>query len=327
MAKVHGQSFFRGKMVEKFTVNTPYPVGPVHFYKKEYTDFSVLFDTGPNTEEAKNYIKNAVDFSRLKYVFLTHCHVDHYGLGDYILKNSSAEIIMSKYDFLRYQYFDRRVGSFLELLAEIGLNDSEINSFKKVLNGFKNEAPFPENVVILEESEDLLKELGIVYIRCPGHSQSDIVYLIDGYAVSGDVVLRNIFQTPLLDVDVDDFNKRFDNYAAFTKSILKLKSIDYRVFLPGHRDFIDSIDERIIFYTDKLLNRMIGIKDYLKDYGIVYTLKKIVGAIEENPLTAYLKLSEIFFINDLLGNISLLEDSLERIGLSKLFKEKIEKVG
>lgn len=314
-------------MIEKFTVNTPYPVGAVHFYKKEYRDFSILFDTGPNTDEAKNYIKSVVDFKTLKYVFLTHCHVDHYGLADYILKNSAAEIVMSRYDLLRYQYFDKRVSSFLELLAEIGLNESEINSFKRVLNGFKNEAPFPERVLILEESEDILKELKINYLRCPGHSQSDIVYLYDKYAISGDVVLRNIFQTPLLDVDVDNFHKRFDNYTAFTKSILKLKSIDDRIFLPGHRDFIDSIDERIIFYTDKLLNRMIGIKDYLRDYGIVYTLKKIVGAIEENPLTAYLKLSEIVFINDLLGNRFLLEDSLNKLNLSEIFREKIERAG
>lgn len=314
-------------MIEKFTVNTPYPVGAVHFYRKSYKDFFVMFDTGPNTDEAKSYLNKMVDLKKTGYVFLTHCHVDHYGLADYIAERSDAKIVMSRYDFIRHDLFEKRVDAFLEMFKLIGFNESEISSFERVFRGFKKEAPFPQDVLILEESENLLKELQINYMRCAGHSQSDIIYLTGNYAISGDVILRNIFQTPLLDVDVDNLDKRFDNYGYFVKSLLKLKNIDNMKFMPGHRDFIDSVDERISFYIDKLLNRAISINNYLRDYGVVYTLKKIVGTVEANPLTAYLKLSEVLFINDLLSNTGLLKDSLRQINLLEPFREKIEKAG
>ncbi|MCB4204323.1 MBL fold metallo-hydrolase [Deferribacterales bacterium Es71-Z0220] len=313
-------------MIEKHTVNTPYPVGPVHFYVKKYDDFDVLFDTGPFTEEANKYLKENVNLGKLKYTFVTHCHADHYGLIDFLSKNSDSKIILSRHDYLRFLRFDERKNGFLNIIKDFGFSSDEINIIENVLVRFKNEVPMPENITLLEESMDILKNLEINYIPCPGHSQSDIVYLVDNCAITGDVVLRDIFQTPLLDVNIQDFKSRFLNYDEFCKTILKLKNIEERVFLPGHRDYIDSVDERILFYLNKLIERTGFIMEELKNEGVYPVLKKLTGSIYESPLKSYLKLSEIVFIDDFITNPEKIIKSLENIKIYNQLERQFDKL-
>lgn len=318
--------FYFADMIYKYTVNTPYPVGPVHFYLKSYPNYDVLFDTGPHTNEAREFLRNTINLSRLKYTFVTHCHADHYGLIDYIYNNSDSKIIISKQDYLRFERFDHRKRCFLNLLKEYGFTKPEIAAIELVLIKFKDEVPMPKDISILEESKDIIEELQISYIPCPGHSQSDIVYLIDNYAISGDVVLRDIFQTPLLDIDISNFSDRFQNYREFCKTIEKLKGIENFTFLPGHRDFIDSVDERIIYYLTKLVARASVIKDDLKYKGILFVLRNLVGDLTQNPLKVYLKLSEIVFINDFLSEPEILISTLEKLNLWDRLKDKIGEI-
>ena len=39
------------------TLPTPYPVGPVHCYTTEINDQLILVDTGPPTDETKQYLE------------------------------------------------------------------------------------------------------------------------------------------------------------------------------------------------------------------------------------------------------------------------------
>jgi len=313
-------------MIKKYTVNTPYPVGPVHFYLKNYGKYDVLFDTGPYTDEAKEYLQKSINLSRLKYTFVTHCHADHYGLIDFIYNNSDSKIILSKQDYLRMVRFDDRKRCFLKMVKEYGFSDAELSAMELVLIKFKNEVPFPKNVFVLEESKDIIEELQISYIPCPGHSQSDIVYLVNNYAITGDVVLRGIFQTPLLDIDISNFTDRFQNYREFCKTIEKLKDIENFTFLPGHRDFIDSVDERIIYYVTKLSNRALLVKEDLKYKGVSLVLRKLVGDLKHNPLKAYLKLSEIVFIKDFLSEPEMIMSVLEKVNLWNRLKDNFVKI-
>jgi len=312
--------------MKQYTVDTPYPVGPVHFYVQDYKDFSVLFDTGPNTDIARKFLKENVDLHRIRYTFITHCHVDHYGLLDFIKKNSDSDIIIPESDYLRIKRFDERKDGFLNFIKSIGFNDDSLKVMEEVLFSFKDAVTVPDEALILEKSQDILNELNISFLPCPGHSTSDIVYLVDEYAISGDVILRDIFQTPLFDMDPKNFNKRFLNYEKFCETVIKLKRIENKIFLPGHREYIDSIDERIIFYLTKLFRRTKFVKDDLHTYGIFYTLKKLINDIFTDPFKTYIKLSELFFINDFISNPDTLINSLKEVGLYNTLKNQIEKL-
>jgi len=299
--------------MQQHTVQTPYMVGEVHFYSTELNGELVLFDTGPPTPEGEACLRKNVDFKRLKYLFVTHCHVDHYGLANYILQQSDAEIFIPRRDVVKFQRHSERMERIGEILNGYGFGDDFTGPLRESFERNKVFPASPERFRIVEESDELSK-LGISYLPCPGHSQSDLAYLVGETTVTGDILLRNIFQAPLLDIDLDSFAGRFRNYDAYCSSLLNLAQLRGRRVMPGHRQYIEGVDQAILFYVTTLLERAVHVKPLrrLALSGIIEQLFK--GRLTE-PFLVYLKISEIVFMLDFLDNPTLLRSSLEQIGL------------
>lgn len=300
--------------MRQHTINTPYMVGEAHFYSMELNGDLVLFDTGPPTPEAIAYLQAVVDLRRLKYLFITHCHVDHYGLAEFIAKNSGAEVFISRKDAIKFRRHHERLEHIRELLRSYGYDRGFADRLQAVYDDKKIFPAFPGKYTLVEES-DVPHKLGIDHIGCPGHSQSDLVYLCGKYAVTGDVLLRNIFQAPLLDVDLETFAGRFRNYDAYCASLLELQSVRGCEILPGHRQYVESLDETILFYVGKLMERAAQVKR-LEGVALVRdVIAKLFGGALDDPFITYLKVSEIVFMRDFLAEPEKLKNSLEQIGL------------
>lgn len=295
------------------TILTPYAVGEVHFYSTRLDGAAVLFDTGPATPEGVTALREAVDLERLKYLLITHCHVDHYGLAHYIQENSRAEIYIPRKDAVKFTRHAERMAGMANLLRRYGFGEAFSRELREAFDRNKLLSRQPERYRIVEESEEL-RAIGIDWLACPGHSQSDLVYLVGDCAVTGDILLRNIFQSPLLDVDLETFSGRFRNYDAYCSSLLKLVRLRGLRIMPGHREPVGGVDEAILFYVTTLLQRSAKLLPFR---GVV--VKEIVERLFRGRLTdpfhIYLKVSEIVFMLDFLENPTLLKSSLERIGL------------
>ncbi|MEF3255455.1 MAG: MBL fold metallo-hydrolase [Deferribacterales bacterium] len=306
------------------TVNTPYMVGPVHFYTFELDDGSfIMFDTGPFTLEASKYIMDNLDLNRLSHLFITHCHLDHYGLLHFIRQNSKAKIFISKNDYLKYKLFKERKELLYKILIEEGFPEESITKINQVFDYFKNILPDPE-ADILEDNTDLLTKLNLRYIPCPGHSQSDIVYLYQDYAITGDVILMDIFQTPLFDLDLNKLNCRYNNYKAYINTIDKLINIQDKIILPGHNKKIDSIKVRIEWYLDKLLSRICRIHQKIMKETLYTTLISSNIDVNNDPLTLYLKLSELFFMRDFILEPNPLVNTIQKHNLDINIQKYLE---
>lgn len=308
------------------TLNTPYPVGPVHFYTFDTDDGFIMFDTGPLTMEAVTYLKNRLDLSKLRKVFVTHCHADHCGMLDFLEKNTDADIYLSRYDAILYEELDKRLEVLSGILLGAGFPVLMMDAMEQTIIHLRAVNPKPDSYRILEESEDVLEKLDLSYLRCPGHSQSDIVFLHQGYAISGDVLLRNVFTTPLLDMNFDTFDGRFSNYEAYCDTILKLKSIEDMNFLPGHKETVDSVDERIKYYVGKLFERSLKLKDPLSKNSVYDVVRTLIPETMENPLSTYLKASEVIFMQDLIEKPDRLFQSLSKIGLAGHFRKQFDQI-
>lgn len=300
--------------MRQHTVHTPYIVGEAHFYSTEINGDLVLFDTGPATPEALAFLQREIDLPRLKYVFITHCHVDHYGLAAHIAANSGAEIFLPRQDAVKLQHHAERIGQIRTLLTDCGFDDRFGRELREMFEKNKVFPVVPERYGIVEES-DVPAKLGISWLNCPGHSQSDLVYLCGSHAITGDILLRNIFQAPLLDVDLDTFSERFRNFDAYCSSILKLQQVRGYEILPGHRGHVVSLDNTILFYVRKLLERAAQVKRYGSVEKVSGVVRELFGETVADPFVVYLKVSEIVFMRDFLAAPHLLKDSLERIGL------------
>jgi 2,4-dienoyl-CoA reductase (NADPH2) len=151
-------------------------------------------------------------------------------------------------------------------------------------------------------------------LNCPAHSQSDLVYAMPDWAVSGDVLLRGIFQSPLLDVDLET-GLRFRNYAAYCTTIGKLAGLRGRKILPGHRQFVASVDRPVLFYLDRLLSRAAALKPHRHGGSVAGIVRQLFGDSLRNAFHVYLKASETVFLLDFLDDPGRLRSVLRQIGL------------
>lgn len=300
--------------MRQHTVPTPYMVGETRFYSAEIAGELVLFDTGPDTAQALDYLRRQIDLERLRHVFITHCHVDHYGLADFIAKNTRAEIYIPRKDALKFRHHERRLEHIEELLRGYGFTESFIRSVRTTVGRKGIFPPVPGRFDIVEEAE-APRRLGIDWLSCPGHSQSDLVYRVGDWAVTGDILLRDIFQAPLLDIELDTFAGRFRNYDAYCASLLRLQQLRGCRFLPGHGEGAGSLEETILFYAGKLLERAARIKAFAGVPSVSDVLRELFGDTLTDPFVVYIKISEIVFIRDFLAEPHKLRSALERIGL------------
>jgi glyoxylase-like metal-dependent hydrolase (beta-lactamase superfamily II) len=303
-------------VIEQHTINTPYMVGPVHCYTTEVDGELILFDNGPPTSAAQKYLSENLDLARLRYVFVTHCHVDHYGLTHWLQQNSDAQVFLPYRDGLKILSHDERLRDMYELLERLGFSGIYLEKLHNSLSDGKVFPPFPTSFKIVED--DMPSHLGINFLSCPGHSQSDIIYYTDDWAVSGDVLLRGVFQSPLLDTDLET-GERFKNYEAYCRTLLKLATLRDKQICPGHRISVDGVDTTILFYITKMLDRagQLARSEGCRDdnvAGVAGIVEAMFGDSLE-PFHIYLKTSEILFMQDFLKDPGRLRGSLEKIGL------------
>jgi len=300
--------------MHQHTINTPYIVGEVHCYSATLDGELALFDCGPPTDEAFAALQSRIDLSRLKYLFLTHCHIDHYGLAARIAKTSGARVLIPRADVVKFRHRDLYRSQLAALLAEIGLDTDIIHQIREKLEREHRMISLPADFEIVEES-DLPARLGIRCISCPGHSQSDMVYACDDDAVTGDILLRNISQVPVLALDLGTLSGRFRNYDAYCTSLLSLGNLRGLRILPGHRWHVESIDATIKFYVGKLLERAELVGKYLGSEPVIGIARILYGDVLRNPFFAHMKISELIFTVDFLEDPGRLRTQLEALGL------------
>ncbi len=297
---------------QQHTLDTPYMVGPVHCYSATIAGEEVLFDTGPPAPEAREYLSRNLDLSRLRHVIISHCHIDHYGLAHWLEQNSEATIYLPFRDSLKIERHEQRLQLMYDLLQFFGFSKEFLGRFAASMEDGSVFPTLPTRYRIIEE--ELPPYLGIEVTSCPGHSQSDLVLAGATWAVTGDVLLRGIFQSPLLDVDLLSC-ERFRNYDAYCTTLLKLAKLRGKTILPGHRYSIESVNANIIFYVTKLLERAAKIKQIDPARSVAEVAHELLAGKPCPPFAIYLKASELVFIRDFLDRPGSLRQALETIDL------------
>lgn len=217
-------------------------------------------------------------------------------------------------EHLRFKLGAKYLRLFGHLMADIGCDSNSIDFIRKKM-AEELTIHVPRRYEIVEES-DVPSRLGIRWLSCPGHSQSDLVYLHGQHAVTGDILLRNIYQVPIYDVDLTTVSGRFHNYNAYCASIQQLSQLRGHQIHPGHRWYIESIDETILWYVRKVLKRADLIQQHNgRTYSIGAMMDNIYGNLSTDPFLMHMKLSETVFTRDFLQNPGQLKAALQSLGL------------
>jgi hydroxyacylglutathione hydrolase len=294
------------------TIETPYMVGPVHCYTMKAKGELVLFDTGPPTDHARTYLRDNIDLNSLRHVIITHCHIDHYGLASWLEEETEATVYLPYRDALKINRYDTRMEEMNLFLLGVGFGRDYLAELRRIFESGLIFPPPPKRFRIIED--DLPARLEIDFLSCPGHSQSDMVLTSGDWAVSGDVLLRGIFQSPLLDIDLQT-GERFRNYDVYCDTLVKLATLRQRRIMPGHRQRIEGVDATILFYITKMLERVVQLHPYADDENIARIIEGLFDKNMNETFLIYLKASEIVFMKDFLGNPDRLRAALVAIGL------------
>lgn len=308
------QNVPKGAPVKQITIGMPYHIDSVHLYLFDIGGDLVLFDTGPPTEEAQRGLRENIKLDQLRYVFVTHGHIDHYGLAAFLQRESGAKVILSRTATMQLRDKVHYLSDLTCILRELGFPEASAKLLIARFKGVSKMADLAENILMAEEAQTLMDKLGVAYVECPWHSQGDLVYLLDNYAITGDVALRGVFPVPMLDVDFTLPDRvRYDNYRAFCLSIARLKRMEGKVFLPSHKDHLKDLNGWIRFVVGKLLGRAKQVAPLREMRKSVYqAVSTLFGPPEEDPFRAYLKTSEVAFLYDFLQHPECLAEVLKQ---------------
>lgn len=176
-------------------------------YLLEETISGEMAVVDPATEEIIDILKSLnCDFSKIKYIFLTHAHFDHiYGTAP-IKELTNAEIVISRVE-----------------KPSLGDNDINLSSSFLPPNGMEKIVP---DMLVDDGSIIKLGNTDIKIMLTPGHTAGSICLLFEDNLISGDTLFcESVGRT---DLPTGDMNM-------LLKSLGKIKAIDgnCRVY-PGH---------------------------------------------------------------------------------------------
>ena len=294
------------------SLDTPFSIGPVYCYSIESEDGLILVDCGLATEEAKRYYRQSFDLSRLRHILVTHSHSDHCGLAAWLAAQSGAKVYFPYRDYLKASHVNDYLRLLGDLMHGMGFDNHYYERLMAVLNAERFLAPIPQDILVAEQ--DFPKNLGVDFIACPSHSQSDLVYLTDGCAITGDTLLRGLFQTPTLEVDMEQ-GGRFNNYEAYCDSMIKLAALEGRRILPGHFQAPPTIREAQLFYVKKLLRRAERLRPWRHEANISDIISEMFAGGMKDTITVFLKAAELLFMQDFFREPERLAVSLQHVGL------------
>ena len=303
---------------------TPFPqAGNVYSYlfpgdKNNY----ILFDAGLKWENNESvffdFIENRnIDIKQISDIYISHGHVDHYGLAKTIKERSGATVHIHKNDKDKIsdnynKNYVKESGKYIKFFKRYGLDDNTIDfiiNSGKGLNYFTNQI---ENVEVTAEGDIISSKIGnfkIIYL--PGHTPGSIgLYNKENkILLSADSLLAKISPNPIVELGINGERDRFRSLPTYYKTLEKLYNMDLNLVIPGHGECITdhrkTIDNLKHFYKRRQ-SKILGI---LSDDLTVYEI-----AIKLFPKYK----NQIFLIfSEILGNIDVLEDNgyIEKIDL------------
>ena len=235
-----------------------------------------IIDPGPISEEHFDNILEITAGGRVKYIFLTHSHVDHSPLA----KQLSAELNTPVYG---YGASDAGLSSTMLSLLNSGYESGS--------EGIDYEFS-PDYLIKNDQKFDLNSKI-IFAIHTPGHMGNHVCFQYGKILFSGDHVMG--WATSMVSPPYGDLTQ-------FMASCRLLQTKEFDLFLPGHGDPVKKPTERLNFLIKHRLERERQIKEAIRNTPltaleiteIVYTDidNSLIPAATRNVFAHLIDLSE-----------------------------------
>lgn len=208
---------------------------------------ALLVDTGWNTEETFDYLKQILTDKPVRQIVVTHAHPDHYGLADRLKRHCNARVYLHEMerDLIQSRYINMD-----ELLQEVAkclqVNGTPPDELTKLYTASlvmrKFVAPTLPDVTLYGDEVITTGYFNFKVLWTPGHAPGHIcLYEPDKkILLSGDHILPTI--TPHVGLHPQSGSNPLGDYLA---SLNRLKQLDVEIVLPGHEQAFTTFKPRV----------------------------------------------------------------------------------
>lgn len=263
--------------IHRIPVPIPFPQagGPVNVVAVEEEGGGIaLFDTGLGSEEAQQALLEGL--SRLDFgledvrrIFITHGHLDHFGLAETIRKASGAPVFVHPDDRSKIagpSHWEEVAPAYTAFFRKIGADQRAVDNMVAVAGAHALMADrLPMDIGHLVGGERLTFRRCVVEIHeGPGHT-TGLVYGVaspregDGPRIllANDMLMEKVSPNPVFELRD---GVRFRALPTYFRSLAQVRGLEVDWVLPGHGPLFQEhrrvIDELLVFYErrrEKLL--------------------------------------------------------------------------
>jgi len=323
--------------IHRISVPIPFPQagGPVNVVAVEEDGGGIaLFDSGLGTDDAERALKAGLAAKGFRYedvrrIFITHGHIDHYGLSRKIRDASGAEVFVHPRDRAKIAappHWAEAKDRHATYLERCGVDRADIEEMLAI-------AAMQDQLAGRHDGPlgDLAEGQALEFARCdatiletPGHTPGLVCALLRSHAGEGDPVLladdhllEKVSPNPIFEILPG--GERFLALPTYFESLARVRELDLSWVIPGHDacfpDHRRIIDGLVAFY-DRRQDKIFG---FLPPQGA--TPMDLVRSIfpKATPFDTFLMMGEI------LGNLDRLEEKgragmIEKGGLMRWYR-------
>jgi glyoxylase-like metal-dependent hydrolase (beta-lactamase superfamily II) len=188
-----------------------------------------IIDPGPLIDEHFDNILKVIDERPVKFIFLTHSHIDHSPLAKQLSNKLGTQIFA-------FGPSDSGLSKVMLLLIAEG--------YKSLAEGIDND--FIPDHFIKDGDKFILGNKNIKVIYTPGHMGNHVCFQYDEILFSGDHVMD--WATSMVSPPYGDLTQ-------FMASCRMLQTKQFDLFLPGHGEPVRNPSERLNFIISHRLDR------------------------------------------------------------------------
>ena len=253
--------------IEKLSLPTPFPVGPINIYIIVEEPITLL-DTGPKTEEALAALREQLRslgliVRDLKRIILTHTHEDHCGLAGLLQRESGAQVFVHEWEYQNISQ-QRQTRVNRRLLKQAGVPEKEIEEIAAQYQWIHDYADPVEDLVAYHGQEEFIFASGSLrVVHTPGHTPGSSCFLRESnrLMLAGDTILKTITPNPVLNLDPIDQSRRFPSLGEYLVSLAHIRSLAPTLLLTSHGDDVTDYEEhfyRLIRHINQRQTRIIN---------------------------------------------------------------------